>query len=91
MHIRPEAAAESHLGEIVNIGSGGVLLRTGLELGTDDVITIELDIPGEPAPIAVFGTVVRSGDDGVGVSFVRMSDINRDLISYLVRKWQREA
>ena len=91
VHVHRERSPESYPGEIVNIGAGGVLLRTALPIGTNDLVSIDLDIDGEPDPIYVYGTVVRNDARGFGVSFVRISEVTADLISYLIRKWQRDG
>lgn len=91
VHIRREKGEERYDAEIVNIGGGGVLLRTEADVGTNDLLTIELDLIGEPKPISVFGTVVRNDARGIGISFVRISEITADLITYLIRKWEREG
>lgn len=90
VHVRLGPDAQRHEAELVNIGAGGVLLKTNLTLVTNDLLMIELDLVGEDKPISVYGTVVRSDPRGVGVSFVRISEITSDLIAYLVKKWQRE-
>ena len=77
--------------EIINIGSGGVLLRTALQCSTNDLLSIDLKLPGEARPISMYGTVVRSDARGYGVSFVRISEINAELITYLIRKWRRQG
>jgi hypothetical protein len=91
VHVRRDRAPESFPGEIVNIGAGGVLLRTELPIGTNDLVSIDLQIDGEPDPITVYGTVVRNDARGFGVSFVRISEVTADLIAYLIRKWQRDG
>ena len=91
VHIRSEKHDERYPAEIVNIGGGGVLLRTDAIVDTNDQLTIELDLVGEAKPITVFGTVVRNDARGVGISFVRISEITSDLIAYLIRKWEREG
>jgi hypothetical protein len=91
VHIRREHGVERYPAEIVNIGAGGVLLRTQASVDTNDLLTIELDLVGETKPISVFGTVVRNDARGLGISFVRISEITSDLIQYLIRKWAREA
>jgi hypothetical protein len=91
VHVRREHGAERFPAEIVNIGGGGVLLRTAAAVDTNDLLTIELDLVGEAKPISVFGTVVRNDARGIGISFVRISEITSDLISYLIRKWEREG
>ena len=88
---RRQNSDERHAAEIVNIGGGGVLLRTEATVDTNDQLTIELDLVGESKPISVFGTVVRNDARGVGVAFVRISEITSDLIAYLIRKWEREG
>ncbi len=90
VHIRRERTDERFSAEIVNIGGGGVLLRTNVEVGTNDLLTIELDLVGEAKPISVYGTVVRNDARGIGISFIRISEITSDLIAYLIRKWERE-
>jgi c-di-GMP-binding flagellar brake protein YcgR len=91
VHIRSEKNEARHSAEIVNIGGGGVLLRTDAAVNTNDLLTIELDLVGETKPISVFGTVVRNDARGVGIAFVRISEITSDLIAYLIRKWEREG
>lgn len=91
VHIRSQKSDQRYDAEIVNIGGGGVLLRTSATVDTNDQLTIELDLVGESKPISVFGTVVRNDARGIGVSFVRISEITSDLIAYLIRKWEREG
>lgn len=91
VHVHRERSPESVPGEIVNIGAGGVLLRTELPIGTNDLVSIDLSIDGESDPISVYGTVVRNDARGLGVSFVRISEVTADLIAYLIRKWQRDG
>jgi hypothetical protein len=91
VHVRSDKDDKRYPAEIVNIGGGGVLLRTEVTVDTNDLLTIELDLVGENKPISVFGTVVRNDARGVGISFVRISEITSDLIEYLIRKWEREG
>lgn len=91
VHIRIETNEQRFPGEIVNIGAGGVLLRMDKTVSTNDLLTIELELVGESKPISVYGTVVRNDARGVGISFVRISEITSDLIVYLIRKWRREG
>jgi len=91
VHVRLDRDGDRHEAEIVNIGAGGVLLHTDLAMQTNDLLTIELELAGESKPISVFGTVVRNEARGIGVSFVRISDITSELIAYLIRKWEREG
>ncbi len=91
VHVRIGRDGARREAEILNIGAGGVLLRTELEPVTNDQVIIELDLAGEPKPISVYGTVVRSEARGVGISFVRISEITSELIAYLIRKWEREG
>jgi c-di-GMP-binding flagellar brake protein YcgR len=91
VHIRSEKNDQRYQAEIVNIGGGGVLLRTDAAVNTNDQLTIELDLVGESKPISVFGTVVRNDARGVGIAFVRISEITSDLIGYLIWKWEREG
>ena len=91
VHVHRDRSSESVPGEIVNIGAGGVLLRTALPIGTNDLVSIDLSIDGEQDPISVYGTVVRNDARGLGVSFVRISEVTADLIAYLIRKWQRDG
>lgn len=91
VHVHRDRSPASFPGEIVNIGAGGVLLRTELPIGTNDLVSIDLTIDGEQEPISVYGTVVRNDARGFGVSFVRISEVTADLISYLIRKWQRDG
>ena len=91
VHVRKDKNDKRYSAEIINIGGGGVLLRTDAAVDTNDLLTIELDLVGESKPISVFGTVVRRDARGVGISFVRISEITSDLIGYLIRKWEREG
>jgi PilZ domain len=91
VHVRLDRQAERHTAAILNIGAGGVLLQTDLDMTTNDLLTIELDLAGESQPISVYGTVVRSDARGIGVAFVRISEITSELIAYLIRKWEREG
>ena len=91
IHLRRGQAADKFDAKIVNISAGGVLIETEMPLATNDLVTIDLDLVGEQDPIYVYGTVVRNDARGIGVSFVRISEITADLIQYLIRKWQSES
>jgi hypothetical protein len=91
VHVRVGQTAEKHDAKIVNISAGGVLIETTMPLTTNDLLTIDLDLAGEKEPIYVYGTVVRNDARGIGVSFVRISEITADLINYLIRKSQGDA
>jgi hypothetical protein len=91
VHVRRGQVTDKYEARIVNISAGGVLIETSMPLATNDLLTIDLDIAGEKEPIYVYGTVVRNDARGVGVSFVRISEITSDLINYLIRKWQKEG
>ena len=82
---------DQHAGHIVNISGGGMLLETDLSVSTNDQVTVALQLIGEADPIYIYGTVVRKDARGYGVAFVRVGDITANLISYLMRKWQREG
>jgi hypothetical protein len=91
VHLHKGKEAERFDARIVNISAGGVLIETEMPLTQNDLLTIDLDIAGEQDPIYVYGTVVRNEARGVGVSFVRISEITADLINYLIRKAQHSA
>ncbi len=91
VHVRLGRQVERHPAEILNIGAGGVYIKTELEVDTNDLVSIYLNIPEEPEPIYVYGTVVRVDARGYGVSFIRISEITAELIAYLIRKWQSEG
>jgi hypothetical protein len=91
VHLRRGQGPEKFDAKIVNISAGGVLIETEMPLTTNDLLTIDLDLAVEKEPIYVYGTVVRIDARGVGVSFVRISEITADLINYLIRKAQREG
>lgn len=84
------ADAQRHDGRILNIGGGGVLLKTECPVDTNDQISIDIDLKDENKPISVYGVVVRNDARGMGVSFIRVSEVNADLIAYLIKKWQPE-
>jgi PilZ domain len=88
VHLRRGQSSERFDAKIVNISAGGVLIETTMPISTNDLLTIDLDLAGEPEPISVYGTVVRNDARGVGVSFVRISEITTELIKYLIRKWR---
>lgn len=91
VHLHRGQGSEKFDAQIVNISAGGVLIKTDMTLTTNDLLTIDLDIAGEKEPIYVYGTVVRNDARGIGVSFVRISEITADLINYLIRKSQGNA
>ena len=86
VHLHKGKDAQRFDARIVNISAGGVLIETDMPLDQNDLLTIDLDLAGEKDPIYVYGTVVRNDARGVGVSFVRISEITADLINYLIRK-----
>ncbi|MBC5826562.1 MAG: PilZ domain-containing protein [Candidatus Eremiobacteraeota bacterium] len=91
VHIRVDGQTHRHPAQIVNIGAGGVLMKTSLKMEANESLAIDLDLEGEREPICVYGTVVRADPRGYGVSFVRITPITADLIAYLIRKSQREG
>src|SRR5579864_5963100 len=91
VHLHKGQEDERFDAKIVNISAGGVLIETEMPLSQNDLLTIDLDLAGEKEPIYVYGTVVRNDARGVGVSFVRISEITADLINYLIRKGPASA
>ena len=81
--------ADEDDGAVVNIGARGVLLETArqLELGTK--VGLSFSLPGDPAPVAVVGQVVRlAGEDEglarVGVEFlVYRADARERIASFV--------
>lgn len=88
VHLHKGQDAQRFDARIVNISAGGVLIETKMPLTQNDLLTIDLDLAGEKEPICVYGTVVRNEARGIGVSFIRISEITADLINYLIRKGQ---
>ena len=86
VHLRKGKDEPRFDAKIVNISAGGMLIETDMPLVQNDLLTIDLALAGEKEPIYVYGTVVRNEARGVGVSFVRVSEITADLINYLIRK-----
>ena len=81
--------ADEDDGAVVNIGARGVLLETArqLELGTK--VGLSFSLPGDPAPVAVVGQVVRLAgeEDGlarVGVEFLVYRGDARERIAAFV-------
>jgi hypothetical protein len=91
VHLHKGADAPRFDAKIVNISAGGVLIETDMPLTQNDLLTIDLELAGEKEPIYVYGTVVRNDARGIGVSFVRISEITADLINYLIRKGQGQG
>ena len=62
--------ADEDDGAVVNIGARGVLLETArqLELGTK--VGLSFSLPGDPAPVAVVGQVVRLAGEEAGLARV---------------------
>jgi len=82
--------ADEDDGAVVNIGARGVLLETmrQLELGTK--LGLSFNLPGDPAPVAVVGQVVRLAGEGeggvarVGVEFlVYRGDARQRIASFV--------
>lgn len=86
VHVHKGKDEERFDAKIVNISVGGMLIETEMPLVQNDLLTIDLDLAGEQEPIYVYGTVVRNEARGIGVSFVRISEITADLINYLIKK-----
>jgi len=91
VHLHKGADTPRFNAKIVNISAGGVLIETDMPLTQNDLLTIDLELAGEKEPIYVYGTVVRNDARGIGVSFVRISEITADLINYLIRKTQGDS
>jgi diguanylate cyclase (GGDEF)-like protein/PAS domain S-box-containing protein len=81
--------ADEDDGAVINIGARGVLLETErqLELGTK--VGLRFTLPGDPAPVAVVGQVVRAAGEEkglvrVGVEFlVYRADARDRIISFV--------
>jgi hypothetical protein len=91
VHLHKGTHAPRFDAKIVNISAGGMLIETDMPLTQNDLLTIDLELAGEKEPIYVYGTVVRNDARGIGVSFVRISEITADLINYLIRKTQGDS
>jgi len=89
VNVRLGKQTQPYPAEIVNISAGGVFIKTNLKVQPNDLLTLDLKVAGEAEPIYVYGTVVRDDGQGYGVAFLRTSQATSDVISYLLRKWQR--
>jgi diguanylate cyclase (GGDEF)-like protein/PAS domain S-box-containing protein len=81
-------AGEQH-GTIINIGVRGVLLESPRQLDLGAKVGLTLELPGEPAPVAVVGQVVRlAGEEGgqyrAGIEFLVYRGDARDRIARFV-------
>jgi hypothetical protein len=86
VHVHVGSEKHRHDGRILNIGGGGVLLRTDHTLETNDQVSLDFDLKGEKKPITLPGVVIRNDARGLGVAFVRVSDVTAELIAYLVKR-----
>ncbi|NOY54060.1 MAG: hypothetical protein GXP58_10670 [Deltaproteobacteria bacterium] len=79
--------------ESVNIGAGGIFIRTELPLGIGTEVHLEFTLPGSREPIRIQGKVVWSGGistkgadkiQGKGIEFTACDDrIRKQLLDYI--------
>ncbi len=97
MKVLAQRGQASTLGNTVNVSAGGMLLETAAELCTGDVLELRFSLPGDAAPLAVRGRVVRQtrtdrpGLHAAGLVFEGMSDDERARVDAFVAASRRSS
>jgi hypothetical protein len=61
-------------GEVVNLSLSGMKVRTEHDAAVDSLVTVRVTLPDTAGRLQTVGTVVRRDGDGIGVTFLKMSD-----------------
>jgi Tfp pilus assembly protein PilZ len=64
---------------IQNISTGGVFIETRLTLGAGQNVTMSFPLPNSQQHVKISGEIVRSSLKGIGVKFMLIEQINKQL------------
>jgi hypothetical protein len=74
------------VGLVEDLSRSGLFLRSELGLCEGSAAELDLDVPGEPAPLHLTAQVVR-GDEG-GMAFRFLEQPSRPLANFIMRQHQ---
>ncbi len=93
--VNHQTREEAYHVESVNIGEGGIFVKTDLPLGIGTDVELEFSLPNAPEPIRVCGKVVWSGGletpgkgevSGKGIRFTECKEHFRKLLTEYVQQ-----
>ncbi|OFW45079.1 MAG: hypothetical protein A3J28_00765 [Acidobacteria bacterium RIFCSPLOWO2_12_FULL_60_22] len=73
-------------GGLVNLGQGGMLIRSGVALAEGREMTIHAKVAGYPNPLEVPGRVIRVQDELTAIQFLKPLDNGHELLLWLARE-----
>lgn len=86
LYCNKHVGGQPYLAEIVDVAPDGLLLRTTVEpRNLDDHFAIELDVPGNPSKLWLWGRTVRREGDLQAIELVGTDLFDRACLAQLVR------
>ena len=96
--VQDQKREEAYVVEAVNVGEGGIFLKTDLPLGLGTEVQLEFSIPGSGEKLQMVGKIVWSKEEivgeekrvvGKGIRFTECDDLTREqLAEYMERASQ---
>lgn len=74
------------VGVVEDLSRSGLFLRSELGLCQGDSAELDLDVPGEPAPLHLTAQVVRVDSDGMAFRFLELP--SRPLANFIMHQHQ---
>jgi Tfp pilus assembly protein PilZ len=74
---------------IQDVSESGIFIRSGKKFPAGKEVLMSLVAPDQDRPVKIRGEVVRTEADGVGVEFIRESQVQEDVIKSLVKKLRK--
>ena len=73
-------------GGLVNLGQGGMLLRSGVALLEGREMTVYAKVAGYPNPLEVPGRVIRAQDELTAIQFLKPLEDGHELLLWLAQE-----
>lgn len=97
--VEDQKREEAYVVEAVNVGEGGIFLKTNLPLGIGTEVHLEFSIPGSGQPVQIKGIIVWSKEEmvgeerrvlGKGISFTECDNSTRDQLAAYMKRATKE-
>ncbi|MFC1828686.1 PilZ domain-containing protein [Thermodesulfobacteriota bacterium] len=74
---------------VKDISFGGVFIEGAQPFGLGEVITMTLSLSHHVKPFKVTGEIVRTSDQGVGVEFKELTQVQQEMVQGVVQKVEK--
>ncbi|HET7876668.1 MAG TPA: PilZ domain-containing protein [Methylomirabilota bacterium] len=78
----PDGRAVS--GEVMDVSLSGMKVKTDCDAPVGSAITLRVTLPSEAGRVEVVATVVRRDEEGIGVAFLKLSEVDASRVAPFV-------